>query len=94
MKPSSKLFLSTLSQASGLVSVFVFHLRFSEVLKEFHFQLSMREAGWRRVQGITYPPWAAWPTSVTPGLTCWGFGVETMEVVNQSTGGKSSERTA
>lgn len=44
--------------------------------------------------GSTHPPWAGWPTSVTLELThCWGFGVETPEVVNQATGGQRCGRT-
>ena len=51
--------------------------------------------GRRRCTGSTYPPWAAWPTAVTLGLTCrWEFGVEAMEVVNRAAGGQSCGRTA
>lgn len=45
--------------------------------------------GRKGCMGSTYPSWAAWPTSVTLGLTCCcGFGVETMEVLKQATGGQ------
>lgn len=76
----NKWFLCTLSQASGLVSVFLFHLRFSQGLKEFHFRFSTGEGGAWEVHTLQ---WAAWPTSHGPGVM--GDWVETTEAANQAT---------
>lgn len=77
----NKWFLCTLSQASGLVSVFLFHLRFSQGLKEFHFQFSTGKGGAWELHTLY---WLLVQLLHLMGLVSWGDWVETMEVANQA----------